>query len=344
MSDKYCKLCGYTFQDDNLEESIETHLREDHFIDYKDYYELVVTGNPSEKCWKCGSNRYIITPWLDQFHLPCTDCINYDNRVSMVEMQNEIISVTKNFQRSISKNRFYQYVLSLDSKQRQKFLPKNIESISDNLNTLKKMGKYKIDKSQLFYIKNITGTSSEISQRNINNLYMEFIDFEVTQEDDGRFCLGNTGYYISLPQSVEFDSRHHSRNSILNPAAKRSSKRLRIGDNGDCIRFYYTPNPTSRCILQLTDKNNKQIEYTELSDYTKWIIRSCILRTKEIRTRVFEIYNEIFKYISWIKDSVFLSNSISIPINTDIGMIFTWSWSEQNTEELGGEVIKLSIL
>ena len=73
----------------------------------------------------------------------------------MVEMQNEIISVTKNFQRSISKNRFYQYVLSLDSKQRQKFLPKNIESISDNLNTLKKMGKYKIDKSQLFYIKNI---------------------------------------------------------------------------------------------------------------------------------------------------------------------------------------------
>ena len=339
-----CKLCGYQFEEENLEESIEQHLKEKHFLGYQDYYEIITTGEPSGVCWKCGNPRYTISPWLDHFHLPCSCCINFDNKHNLSEIQNEVISVVKGFQGRLLKDKYTQYILSISPQERQRLLPKSFQTISDILLDLKRQKRARIDKSHLIRVTNILGTSPEISKRNLGNLDLELIDFKVCHLGDGRFEMGDSGYCIGLPEVTSYDGRHHSRNSILNPAAKRSSKRLKITD-GDCIKFFSTPNPTVRSILALYDKSGKQVSLGDLSEETQWRIKFGILKTKEILSRVFEVYNEILKFIFWMEDPVFLLNSVTLPLpNLEMGMVLKWSWEEHDYENLGGETIKLSIL
>lgn len=341
-----CKICGYQFEDGNIEESIEQHIKEKHFIDYQDYYEMIMLGEPSESCWKCGNPRYTISPWLDNFHLPCSCCIDVDNKYSLEELSKSIQGKIQEFQNNILRNRYYQYILSITPEERHWFLPKNFNSGVENLTNLKKLRKIRIDRNnQVFFVTNTLGTSREISSRNLKNLRMEVIDLKVTKEPGGEFTIGDLGYKIYLPEVIPFDGRHHSRSSILNPAAKRSSKRLKIGNTGECIKFWSTQNPTVKSILSIKDSSNKTINLRDLDGYTQWIIKFGILKTKEIIGRVFEIYNEIFKYLSWIEDPVFLLNSFEIPIpGLELGMILSWSWEDQDYENKGGEIIKLSIV
>ena len=340
-----CKLCGYEFNNENLEDSIEKHLKEKHFLDYQDYYEIVKTGNPFECCWKCGKPRYTISPWLDMFHLPCTHCVDFNNKHFLQELQESIISNISNFQSCILRNKYYQYVLSLEPEERKRILPKSFSITAENLMNLKKLRKTRIDRSnQIFKVTNPLGTSSEISERNMMNLNLEVIDLKVTKDETGIFEIGDTGLYISLPEVVKFDIKHHSRNSILNPSSKRSSKRLKMS-NGDCIKFFSTPNPTTKSILLLQNKKGKTINYEDLEEETKWLVKFGILKTREILNRIFEIYNEIFKYLSWVDDHVFLLNSFKSPMpNLELGMIFEWSWENHDYENKGGEIIKLSII
>ena len=342
-----CRICGYKFEEENIEESIERHINKKHFLDYQDYYEIITTGTPDEHCWKCGNPRYTISPWLDYFHLPCSCCIDVDNKYHLKELSNTIISKVIEYQNNLLRNRYYQYIISLDFEDRRWFLPKSIPTGADNLMTLKRLRKTRIDKAnQIFRVTNILGTSREISSRNLNNLDFEVYDLKLTKDDSlEAWIFEDLGYYIYLPEIIPFDGRHHSRSSILNPLAKRSSKRIKISSTGECIKFYHTQNPTVKSILVMKDSSGKRINLGDLSEMNQWKIKSGILRTKELLSRVFDIYNEIFKYMSWIEDPVFLLNSLSIPIpNLEMGLIFYWSWEDHDYENKGGEIIKLSIL
>ena len=341
-----CKICGYQLEEENLEESLEQHIKEKHFLEYQDYYEILMLGEPSERCWKCGNPRYTISPWLDYFHLPCSCCIDVDNKYNLEELSKSIREKLHEFQNNILRNRYLEYILSVTQEERHWIIPKSFNTGTENLMTLKKLRKTRIDRNnQIFRVTNILGTSREISSRNLKNLDMEVLDLKVTREDGGEFTIGDSGYKIYLPEVIPFDGRHHSRSSILNPAAKRSSKRLKIGNSGDCIKFWSTQNPTVKSILSLKDSSGKNINLRDLEEETQWIIKFGILKTKEILGRVFEIYNEIFKYLLWIEDPVFLLNSFEIPNpNLELGMILSWSWEDQDYENKGGEIIKLSIV
>ena len=341
-----CRLCGYTFDDENLEESIEKHLKEKHYIDYRDYYEILTTGDIESSCWNCGGPRYMISPWIENSFLPCSCCIDLDNKHKLKEVQDNIFSILSGYQGNLQRNKNYQYIISLTKEERRKFLPKSFEAISITLQEIKKFRKTKIDRSnQVYRIINLPGTSSEVSSRNLGNLDMEVYDLKVQKIEDGLYKLGDLDIYINLPEVTNYDNRHHSRNSILNPAAKRASKRLRFNNTGECIKFYSPPNPTVKSILTLKDKKGKTINLRDLPDETQWLVKFGVLKTKEILGRVFEVYNEIFKYLSWIEDPVFLLNSLDLPFpNLELGLILSWSWEDQDYEYKGGEVIKLSIL
>ena len=339
-----CGLCGCSLPCNNLEENLSIHLREKHFIGYQDYCEMILLGHPTESCWKCGKPRYIISPWLDHFHLPCSCQIDPENKRGLQEIQKGIISVIQEYQGNLGRNKFYQYLVSLSPEDRQNLYPKNFKEMTDVLKELKKLEKTRIDKTQIFKVENILGTSPEISFRNLGNLRITPIDFQVGQ-DSGRFILGDTGLSIYLPELIPFDSKHHGRASILNPLATRNTKRLRIGDSKDCIKFYSTPNPSVRSILALKDDSGKTLSLGDLDSETQWKVRFGIIRTKELLTLILDIYNEIFKFLGGIEDSVFLLNSFEIPVPTlDMGMIFSWSWEDQGHENPGGKIIKLSIL
>lgn len=343
-----CKLCGYAFSDENIEESIEKHLKEKHFLTYKDYYEILMTGDTNSGCWNCGEIRYMISPWITNSFLPCPSCINFENKHKLKEAQDNIISIILDFQRYLLRSRHYQYIISLTPEERGKFLPKSFDIISNTLHELKRTKRVKLERTnQIYEITNTLGTSSEISSRNIKNLDMQVIDFKVQKmdSDDLLYKLGDLDLYIRMPEVVVYDNKHHSRNSILNPAAKRTSKRLKFGDTNDCIKFYSPSNPTVRSILCLKDGQGKKVLFRDLPKETQWKIKFGILKTKEILGRIFDIYNEIVKYISWIEDSVFLLNTLDFPFpNFELGLMLKWSWEDYDYVDYGGKTIKLSIL
>lgn len=341
-----CKLCGYTFDEENLEESIEKHIKEKHFIDYRDYYEILTTGNIESNCWNCGNPRYMVSPWINNSFLPCSCCIDIDNKHKLKDVQKSIFSIIEEYENNLLRNKYYQYIISLTPEERHNFLPKSIEDLSGILQEIKKYRKTKIDRTgQIFKVIHQLGTSPEISSRNIANLDLEVYDLKVQKMEDGSFKVGDLDLFIWLPEITNYDNRHHSRNSILNPTAKRSSKRLRFNKTGECIKFYSTPNPTVKSILILKNEKGKNVNLRELSEEIQWFVKFGILKTKEILSRIFEVYNEIFEYLVWIEDPVFILNSLDFPFpNLELGMILRWAWEDHDYENRGGEVIKLSIV
>lgn len=340
-----CKFCGYIFDDDNLEESIEAHLQEKHYLGYQDYYELITLGSPYVDCWKCGSPRYILSPWKSGVYLPCSCCINPGNKQSILEMRTNIYSGIKEYQSKILKSRYYQYILSLTQIQREKFIPKDIEVQSENLLSLKRRTGNRIDKSSIFEVTNTLGRSSEISSRNLEALDMNVSELKVSEISSEVWKIGDTGFFVKLPEVVPFDSKHHSRGSILNQAAKRTTRRLRLSETGECIKFWNVPNLSIKSILCLTDVSGNSVSFQDLSENIKWRIKFGILKTKQILSRVFEIYNELIKYMVYIEDSVFLLNSIEIPISQgNMKIKFMWGWEEYSWESSEENYIKLSII
>lgn len=340
-----CKICGYIFDEDNLEESIETHLQEKHYLSYQDYYEIGISGTSRIECWKCGASRYVISPYISGVYLPCPCCVNPGNKQSIQEIRTDLHSKIKEYQGKILKSKYYQYVLSSTQSQREKFLPKDIEIQSENLLSLKRKTGSRIDKSSIFKITNTLGRSSEISSRNLEALDMEVMELKMLEESPGVWKVGETGLYVSLPEVIPFDPKHHSRGSILNPAAKRTTRRLKLTDSGECIKFWNVPNLTTKTILFLSDESKNLVSYQDLPEDTKWKLRFGILKTKPILTRIFEIYNELLRYIVCLEDSVFLLNSIEIPVGVgDFGFKLVWGWEEYSWESSKNNYIKLSII
>ena len=342
---KTCKLCGFVFPEDNLEESIENHLQERHFIGYQDYYEIITTEIPFIGCWKCGEPRYILSPILPDIHLPCSCCMNPGNKQGIQEIRGDFFSKIRDYQGKIIKSRYYQYILALSPGQREQLLPKDIKIQSDNLLALKRTSGSRIDKSSIFTVQSVLGRSPEISARNLGALKMEVTEFKITQDGPGKWKLGDTGLTLALPEVVPFDPKHHSRGSILNPGAKRTTRRLKLSDSGDCIKFWNSPNLSVKSILFLSDSSGLPVSYQDLSVDLRWKIRAGILKTKPILVRVLEIYNEILKYTEILKDQVFLLNTVEIPGGCGpLNLKLTWGWEDYPWESLDDSYINLSIL
>lgn len=343
--DILCKLCGYVFDENNLEESIESHLQEKHYLGYQDYYEIVTLGVPYVGCWKCGTPRYSLSPWISGVYLPCSCCITPGNKQSLQEIRLDLHSKIKEYQGKILKSRYHQYILSSTQSQRERFLPKDIGIQSENLLSLKRKTGSRIDKSSIFEVTSTLGRSTEVSSRNLDALGMKVSELKVSESIPGTWRIGDTGLYVSLPEVVPFDPKHHSRGSILNPAAKRTTRRLKLSDSGECIKFWNVPNLTVKTILFLSNQNKEPVSYQDLPEETKWKIRFGVLKTKSILTRIFEIYNEFLKYVVCLEDSVFLLNSIEIPTGQgNLGFKLLWGWEEYPWDPSDESCIKLSIL
>lgn len=340
-----CNICGCPFDEENIEKSIENHLKESHFLEYSDYYEISVLGRPSEPCWKCGHPRYTISPWLDTYYLPCPDCFDKENEVYVREAKVGFDTVLQDYQAGIIRSKYYQFLLSLNVRGRQLLLPKSFPVAVQNLTSLKKQERTRFDKSHILEVTNILGTSPELSSRNLSNLRMEAIEYKVTKEG-GRWKMGESGYYVKTPEPISYDPRHHYRSSILNPASKRSVKRIRIGTSKDCFKFYSTPNSSVKSILSLENESGRVLSLGELGEEEQRRLKFGILKTKEIMSVVFDIYNEIVKYVERLEDRVFLLNSIPLfwsPLEYEL--ILGWSWEEFGLDTTDrGEIIKLSIL
>lgn len=335
-----CVLCGKELiSSSHLELDILEHLKEFHFITYQEYYEILKTSYSETLCWKCGKPRQQICPYINSYYLPCWDCVS-DKKNDIQEAGNSIMNNIKDYQKEIIKNKYYQYLLA-SSDILKSALPKSFPEISDLLEKLRQRDKLKIGKDTSFDISRILGAPMEISERNLINLNLMVSDnISITKNKIGfEITLGSKQFDILLPEVCEYDVRHHSRHSILNLGSKRNTKKLKM-ENGDCIKFWNTKFQNTKSILQLKDKLGNQIDPDIISQEDFFLLKLSILRNKSIMKRVFEVYNEICKYIETLKDSVFLKNTIFLGVNKNSSLSLTWK------PELSNEPgqINLSIL
>ena len=70
-----CLLCGKEV--DSTKESIEKHLKENHFIGYQEYYEIIKSWLIDNEylCWRCGNPKNPLCSRLNTYYLPCSQCL-----------------------------------------------------------------------------------------------------------------------------------------------------------------------------------------------------------------------------------------------------------------------------
>lgn len=332
-----CELCGW----ESDENELVSHLRDEHFISYRRYYERIISSDVSDTCWKCGYSRWLIAPHLTEY-LPCDACGKGCSKRIFDERRIDVLGIVKECQSSIGKNKFHQYFLA--TSEIDLILGGILQTGLDLLGRKKRSLKLRLDKNSIPFLDFDTGSPKEISERNLENIRIGIRDdIKVTQK--GRNFLvswGKKEYQILAPEIIDYDTKHHSRHSILNPGSKRNSKRLRLkGGSGDCIRFWGT---TRRSILRLRE-GEVDLELRDLDWESQKIIRLVILCVKPIRDLIFEIYNELLIYCNYIYDRVFLLSHFEIPNIREFKLYISWDGLDfpKNLKETG-EIIKLAII
>lgn len=318
-----CLLCGKEV--DSTKESIEKHLKENHFIGYQEYYEIIKSWLIDNEylCWRCGNPKNPLCSRLNTYYLPCSQCLT-TKRSDIIEFSEKILNDIKDYQKKIMKDKFYQLFLS------SPWIIK--ESLSHEFNETKlvlenicKRDQIKIGKNDAIIVKNIVGSTKEISSRNIDNLNIELSNCLSLKKSITGFeiFLGRDLYSIELPESCEYDIKHHSRYSILNLNSKRSTKKLKMS-SGDCIKFYPSKYSNYRSLLRLKNSKGEIVDPDELSNSEYLYLKMAILRNGTIMKRLFEIYNEFCKYVEILRDSVFLLNTIWLGKNRNNIIYLSW--------------------
>lgn len=331
-----CRLCGEEVL------NLPSHLRDFHFMSYSEYYETMKM-NPFEGiCWKCGLGTFPLSPLLPGISLPCLHCISDLSLAGIEERRQVLFRHIKDYQLKIGRSKFYQYLLSLDSL--SCLYPRNIESGVSVLSSLKDSSRLRIERDSVIEVESRLGALLEISQRNIQDLEMHLLD--VMSLGDLCFSIGSNQYEILLPESIPYDTKHHSRHSILNPGSKRNTKRLRMkGSSRECIKFFGSSSPI-KSIFKLIDMDTREEKGLEdFTDKERSMIKQIILSSRVSREILMDIYNEIIPYTRFIMDNVFLKNSILIPSQKDLNLYFTWTNSEiPSYIPDDGDHIKLTVL
>ena len=333
-----CELCGWESEDGSLED----HLGESHFINYRRYYERCIAGGVEETCYRCGYPRYLISPHLSEY-LPCEACGQGCSKRVFEDRKRDVFGIVKEYQDSLSKNRYHQYFLAYSSL--DWILGGILQTGLDLLGKRKKELKLRLDKTVFPSIEFDSGYPMEISERNLDHIILGIReDIRVVNKSAGRFNIkiGKKEYIICLPEVIDFDIRYHSRHSILNPLSSRSSKRLKLkSQSGDYIKIY---GKSDRTILKLLNKDGEEIRLNSLPEDIQGDIKLVILGWSPIRERVLEVYNEISLYCNFIYDRAFMLSSYPISNTKEFKFYFTWTSSEMPNVEDSGEIIKLSII
>lgn len=335
-----CELCGWESEECSLEE----HLLNSHFISYQRYYERIISGGVEETCYRCGYPRHLIAPHLLEY-LPCEACGQGCSKRIFEERRRDVLGIIQEYLGSLGKNRYHQYFLAYSCL--DLILGGILQTGLDLLSRRKKELKLRLDKTVFPFIDFESGYPMEISERNLDHVILGIRDdISVRSENSCRYIvrIKKREFTICLPEIVEFDTRYHSRHSILNPLSTRPSKRLKLkSQSGDYIKIY---GKSDRSILRLLDSDGEIQDFKELPLDIQNDLKLVILGWKPIRERVIEVYSEISLYCDYVFDRAFMLSSYDIPNSKTFKFYFAWTSSEiPEVEEKDEEyIIKLSII
>lgn len=334
-----CTWCG--FKSDNPIE-FEKHLIKEHFINYQEYCEIELTHqqkNLDNFCFRCNKYKNSLSTLIkDFYYLPCRLCSNSLTRKS--DKQEIINIIIKNIKL------YYDYILN--DRYLQLFLIDGIYHKStyshDYLEFKKVLGKLDLpSRNDIWFLDWIPGYPKIISISNLTGIKTVNLtdNYKIISEKEN-IVVNN--YKILFPEIVPYDKQHFSRYNILNLNSNRKTKRLKLDNSSNCIKFFNTPETEVKSIFKIVDnKTNELIDINSLSyqDYT--ILKLVLLRNKNYMRMVFSIILELMKSCNKFKDSVFLKNSVKL--NQDKDPIINISWTPYtNNINDDNKLINISIL
>ena len=165
-----CPYCG-----EPLEDNLEEHLEENHFMGVRDFYESgeLLLGS-SEKCLKCGSHRLPLSLvyGANNYFLPCWRCIG-DDKYEKPQAVDTVRRAIKDYLSQIEGDRFLQMYLS-DSIFSETTLPHGYSEFKKVLKILQ--GSYDIDRNKLWVPDFNPGYPRIISGENTKGL--KIVDIE----------------------------------------------------------------------------------------------------------------------------------------------------------------------
>ena len=111
-----CIICGKEINESRGQDlAIIDHLKEFHNMNITTYYELLKLSGERDYCWKCNMERYRLVPYIDSYYLPCWGCVISGGRKSEISSANkQVLDYILDYQDSISKSKYFQYILSED--------------------------------------------------------------------------------------------------------------------------------------------------------------------------------------------------------------------------------------
>ena len=311
-----CPFCDYRSND--LSE-LEGHLKENHFLSMKDYYEMMTFKDHKDAvCYKCGNIRPPLT-YVNPggYYLPCWDCVS--NKYERTQFITTIQSAIKDYFGKVIKDRYLQMFLVNDL-YFQWTLSHSYEEFRDVLKNLQKYGRNKI-----WFLDWVPGFPKTICLDNLEGIEVKLIDkwYEVESGDDK---IRINSWIVNYPELIPFDQRHHHRYNILNLSSDvRNTKRLRLKDDEDrCIKFFNN-GEIVKSVFSITDLNGNPL-MEQLSEQDMTVTKLVLMRNKAFMKVVWSVIEELTKNVGILSDSAFLKNTVTInPGKSQLKVNLSWT-------------------
>lgn len=321
-----CIGCGEKF--DNISE-FEDHLLNNHFLQYQEYCELELMKGKDDDffCYKCSKYRNPMTFLMrDEYYLPCWGCIR-DKKAEKLEAVSGIQRDLKDYYGRILGDRYYQLYI-IDSIYFKSTLPHNYSVFKKVLGTLDLPSR-----NDIWFVDWKPGYPKIISEDNIDGIKVINLS-DLYQINNSEHSLKINNYELIPPEIVPYDVRHHFRYNLVSKTSCRSTKRLKLSDSGNCVKFFNTNNGF-KSIFKIIDSNTKEeIGFKNLTYQDFTVIKLALLRNKNFVRQIYEIIYETLKYSYIFRDSVFLKNTITVSPNKELRKVnLCWTPEDKYNEE-----------
>lgn len=322
----------------NLNNDNEAIVKYWHFMRYLDFCEtkLLNTSDDDGFCYRCKTQLEPLT-YLepDFYYQPCWNCSGkrkLDRQVLSEGLQRGI----KDFYNKILGDRYLQLFLVDDIYLNTTF-PHNYEVFKKVVNSLDPPSR-----NDVWFLDWEPGFPKIICLENLSGIkIVNLTDICGAISFSEEEVLRVGPFEVIMPEPSTFDPKHHSRYSILNTKSdSRKSKRFKIDDER-CIKFYNTEDDNVKSIFKLR-KNGEDITVRNLTYQDFVIIKLAIMRNKTFMRFIYDIVLEIIKYTNFLRDSVFLKNTVTFdPKDRESGVTLLWTALSEHKDK---NTINISIL
>ena len=287
-----CKICGIEVSD------LKKHLSEDHLMGTWGYREINYGYPQLSPNWP-GMYLAPLPEWGPKKYLAY------------------VLSELSWLRREVTESKYLQAILA--NRKLLEYIPdRNIWSAAGLVKSLAGPKRLRENTYLGLYLR--PGYPKEVSERNREGLGVVSVSIPVGR--GLKVTISGNTYIIVLPETCGYDSRHHSRYSILNPGSSRYTKRIKLSDN-TCYKFWNTDGPF-KTILRIQDTTGKTLETSDIPETDLFFIKQVCLRDRRISGVLWSIYQEIATYTHTLTDKVLLGNKILVNESKKLSTILTW--------------------